>query len=159
MTYLVVRIRGHVNLKAQIRDTMRYLRLNRTNHCVLLPQNPTVDGMLQRAKDYVTWGEVEPSLAALLMLKRGRLAGGKPINDAYIKANTKFPSINSFAKALAAGEAALKDVPGLKPVLRLHPPRGGFEGTKRGYRDGGSLGYRGKDINALVTRMLGPGES
>ena len=158
MTYAVVRVRGRVNLKGQIRDTMRYLRLTRRNHCVLLPQDPTVDGMLRRAKDYVTWGELDPAVAARLLLKRARLSGGRSISDAYVKANTKFPSINSLAKAIAAGEATLKDAPGLKPVLRLHPPASGFEGTKRGFRDGGSLGYRGREINELLIRMLGPEE-
>jgi large subunit ribosomal protein L30 len=112
--------------------------------------------MLLRAKDYVTWGEVDPTVAAMLLVRRARLPGRKRIDDAYVKGNSKYPSINSFAKALAAGEASLKDVAGLKPVLRLDPPRGGFEGTKRGYHEGGALGYRGKDINALITRMLGP---
>ena len=151
MTYAVVRVRGHVNVRGQIGDTLRYLRLHRTNHCVLLPQTATVDGMLRRAKDYVTWGEVDPTVTAQLLLKRSR------VDDTYVKAHTPFPSVNSLAKAVAAGEASLGDVPGVKPVIRLHPPRGGYEGTKRGYAEGGSLGYRGQDINALLVRMLGPG--
>lgn len=156
MTFAVVRVRGKVNLRGEIRDTLRYLRLHRANHCVLVPQDPSTAGMLQRAKDYVTWGEVDPTIAAQLLLRRARLVGDKPINDAYLKSKSKFSSINSLAKALAAGDAALKDVPGLKPVLRLHPPKGGYEGTKRGFAQGGSLGYRGKEINALLQRMLGP---
>ncbi|MBI4416522.1 MAG: 50S ribosomal protein L30 [Euryarchaeota archaeon] len=159
MTYAVVRIRGQVNLNGEIRDTMRYLRLTRANHCVLLPQNPTVEGMLRRAKDYVTWGEIEPSVVRTLLAKRARLVGDQPIDDAYLKKNTKFASVAALAEAVAEGKVALKEVPGIKPVLRLHPPRGGYEGTKRGYRAGGALGYRGKDINPLLLRMLGPEES
>jgi large subunit ribosomal protein L30 len=102
---------------------------------------------------------VEATVAAKLLVKRGRLVGDTAVNDAYLKSNTSFQSVNSFANALVAGKTSLAGVPGLKPVLRLHPPRGGYEGTKRGYRDGGSLGYRGKDINKLLQRMLGPGES
>ena len=156
MTYAVVRLRGHVTLKPKIKDTLQYLRLHRTNHCVLLPKNESVDGMLQRAKDYITWGEVDALVAAQLLVRRARLPGGKPIDDAYVKANSKYPSINSLAKALAGDEATLGDVKGLKPVIRLHPARGGLEGTKRGYHEGGSLGYRGKDINELLARMMGP---
>ena len=156
MTYAVLRIRGHVTQRPEIKDTLRYLRLHRTNHCVLLAQTPSVDGMLQRAKDYITWGEVDPTVAAMLLVRRARLPGGKPIDDAYVKANSKYPSINSFAKALAGGQATLGEIKGIKPVIRLHPPKGGFEATKRGYHEGGSLGYRGKDINALLSRMLGP---
>ena len=156
MTYAVVRVRGHVHLRSEIKDTLRYLRLQRANHCVLVPQTDSVDGMLQHAKDYVTWGEVDPTVAAILLVRRARLPGNKPIDDVYVKANSKYPSINSFAKALAGGQAKLGDVKGLKPVVRLHPPRGGFRGTKRAYRVGGALGYRGKEINALLQRMLGP---
>jgi len=156
MTFAVVRIRGHVTQRPEIKDTLRYLRLHRSNHCILVPETPAMRGMLLRAKDYVTWGEVDPTVAAMLLVRRARLPGRKRIDDAYVKGNSKYPSINSFAKALAAGEAIFKDVAGLKPVLRLDPPRGGLEGIKRGYHEGGALGYRGKDINALITRMLGP---
>jgi len=159
MTYVVIRIRGQVHLNVQVRDTMRYLRLTRANHCVFLPQNPTSDGMLQRAKDYVTWGEVDATVAARVLIKRARLLGDKKIDDAWVKENTKFASVNTLAKAITEGKATLKDVPGLKAVLRLHPPRGGFGGSKRAFRAGGSLGYRGKDINDLILRMLGPEES
>lgn len=157
MTYAVIRVRGHVGLRPEVKDTLRFLRLTRANHCVFVPQTDSVDGMLQRAKDYVTWGEVDQTVAAVLLVRRARLPGDRAIDDAYVKANSKYPSLNSFAKALAGGQATLRDVKGLKPVVRLHPPRGGYEGTKRAYRAGGALGYRGKEINALLQRMLGPG--
>lgn len=41
-------------------------------------------------------------------------------------------------------------------VVFMHPPIGGFErkGIKVPYNLGGALGYRGKEINELVKRML-----
>jgi large subunit ribosomal protein L30 len=47
-------------------------------------------------------------------------------------------------------------VNGLKPVLRLHPPRGskGWGGIKRSYTVGGALGFRGEAIRDLVSRMM-----
>ncbi len=50
----------------------------------------------------------------------------------------------------------VKDVPGLKPFFRLSPPIGGFEraGIKKAYAEGGVLGYRGKEINKLISKML-----
>lgn len=41
-------------------------------------------------------------------------------------------------------------------VYRLQPPRGGFErkGIKKTFKQGGALGYRGKDINNLIKRMI-----
>ena len=157
MTYAIVRVRGHVHLRGSIAETLGYLRLHRTNHCVIVAKSDTVDGMLQMAKDYVTWGDVDATVAAMLLVKRGEVTGGTAVDDAYVKENSKFPSINSFAKALVGGQATLKDVKGLKPVIRLHPPRGGFRGIKRSFRQGGALGYRGPEINALLQKMLGPG--
>jgi len=43
----------------------------------------------------------------------------------------------------------------VKPVFRLHPPRGGFKGSiRKPYGAGGELGYRGAAINELIRRML-----
>ena len=57
---------------------------------------------------------------------------------------------------MAAGKATMKDVDGLKPIFRLHPPRGskGWGGIKRAFTVGGALGFRGEAISALVGRML-----
>ncbi len=42
-----------------------------------------------------------------------------------------------------------------KKVYRLAPPRGGHKkGIKLSYKAGGALGYRGKDINDLIKRMM-----
>lgn len=154
MTYAVVRVRGRVNVRGEVRDTLRFLRLHRANHCVLVPKNSTVDGMLRRARDYVTWGEVEPSVAGRLLAGRAQLTEGKPLDDAYVKEHTSFPTVDALTKAIATGRTTVSDVPGLKPVFRLHPPLGGYEGTKHGFAEGGALGYRGKDINALILRMV-----
>jgi len=50
----------------------------------------------------------------------------------------------------------MKSVDGLKPVLRLHPPRGskGWGGIKRAYSVGGALGFRGEEISSLAERMI-----
>ena len=73
-----------------------------------------------------------------------------------MKENSGYPDIRAFARALAAGEAKLRDVKGLKPVFRLNPPRGGFErrGIKKPRSLGGALGYRGDKIKELLGRMV-----
>ena len=64
--------------------------------------------------------------------------------------------IKDFAKSVTSGESTVKDVPGLKRVFRLHPPRGpkGWGGIKRSFVVGGALGARGDAINNLVDRMI-----
>ena len=150
----VIRVRGHAKIQHQAVETMNQLKLNRVNHCVVLPQNATTKGMLQRVKDYVTWGELTHETLARLLLQRGEVMGGAKLTDAYVKDNSKFTSILSLAKAVEKGEASFSEVNGLKPVIRLPPPRKGYENTKRSYADRGSLGNRGADIEKLLDRML-----
>ena len=154
MAYAVIRIRGTVNVRGDIADTLKMLRLTRANHCVVVPENESYKGMLQKAKDYITWGEIEPETMARLLYLRGMLVGNHPISEAFVRENTEYDSIEELAKAIASGKVNMNRIDGLKPVFRLHPPIGGFKKIKRAYSDGGCLGYRGKDINALLDRMM-----
>jgi large subunit ribosomal protein L30 len=154
MSFAVLRLRGKGDLRHSVKDTLRLLHLTRQNHCTVVPQDPTYRGMLHLVKDYVTWGEVDPEVLARLLLKRGRQVGDRPIDDAFIKDHSKYKSIWDLSQALAKGDARLSEVRELRPVLRLPPPRRGFRGIKRGFHDGGDLGYRGKAINDLLGRML-----
>ena len=150
----VVRVRGHAKIQWSAVETMTRLKLTRVNHCVVLPKTATTDGMLHRVKDYVTWGELGHEALAKMLFQRGEVVGGGRLTDSFVKENSKYQAILSLAKALEAGEAKLADVKGLKPVVRLPPPRHGYESTRRAYVDGGSLGYRGKEMEKLVDRML-----
>jgi large subunit ribosomal protein L30 len=47
----------------------------------------------------------------------------------------------------------IKDIPNLKPVFRLHPPRKGHKGIKQSFKTGGELGYHGEAINELIKKM------
>jgi large subunit ribosomal protein L30 len=110
--------------------------------------------MLQKAKDVLTWGEVEQKVLEQLIRKRGRLAGDKRLTDELIRSQTSFQSLSEFTAAVHAGEAELRALPGLKKVFRLHPPRKGYRATKRPFKDFGDLGYRGGRINELILRMI-----
>lgn len=156
MTFAVVRVRGGIRTSRDVKETLRLLRLTRQNHLVFVPEDASHRGMLQKVKDYVTWGEVDAETIAEVLALRGRLSGGRPLTDEAVRARTEFKSTRELAAALAESRAAISRLGGIKPVIRLHPPRGGYEGTKRPFRDGGSLGYRGRDICSLVRSMLGP---
>src|SRR5512136_415318 len=154
MTFAVIRLRGKHDLRRDVEDTLKMLHLTRQNHCVIVPQDPTYQGMLKIVKDFVTWGEVDEQTLAKALLRRGRAVGDKPIDDAFVKGHSKYKSVWDLSQAVAKGEASLREVTDLRPVLRLHPPRRGLRGIKRGYHDGGDLGYRGTAINELIERML-----
>ena len=150
----IIKVRGSVNVRRDVKETMQMLGLTRINHCVVIDDTPTYRGMLQKAKDMLTWGEVEQKVLEQLIRKRGRLTGDKRLTDEFIKSQTPFQSLNEFAAAVHAGEAELKALPGLKKVFRLHPPRKGYKATKRPFKDFGDLGYRGGQINELVLKMI-----
>ena len=59
MTIIVVRARSDVKVERKIRETMGHMNLTRVNHAVIIPDNAQYRGMLQKAKDYITWGEAD----------------------------------------------------------------------------------------------------
>ena len=128
----------------------------RDSHAVLVPKTDSYDGMLQKVKDYVTWGEVDEDTIGTLIKERGRMAGNHQVTDSVVKSSSEHSTIKSLSKAIASGEATTKDVEGMKPVFRLHPPRGskGWGGITRAYSVGGALGFRGDGIGELAARMF-----
>ncbi len=151
--YAIIRLRGSVNTKPEIKDTLKMLRLNQINHCVVVPDTPNYKGMIQKVKDYVAYGPINSETLALILENRGRVAGGDRLTDEYVAKNSGFKSIKEFAEALASGKAVMSDVAGLNPVFRMHPPRKGHAGLKRTFQQGGALGNYGEDISLLVEKM------
>jgi large subunit ribosomal protein L30 len=154
MVYAVVRVRGTVNVKPNIKKTMELLRLTRTNHCVLLEENEVYKGMLQIVKDYTTWGEISKETLSKLLSSRGKLIGDKPLTEEYLKKATPYHSIEKLSDALVAGKVTYKEIPEIKPFFRLNPPKKGHRTVKRSFVNKGSLGYRKEAINTLIERML-----
>ena len=62
--FAVIRIRGHVAVRGEHEDTMRMLGLKRAHTLVLLPETATTRAMIRKVAGFVTWGEVDDSVAA-----------------------------------------------------------------------------------------------
>jgi large subunit ribosomal protein L30 len=154
MTYAIIRVRGIVNVKPNIKKTLQLLNLTRVNHCVLTEESPSAKGMLQIVKDYVTWGEIEKDTLTKLIKEKGRLEGEKPITEDYLKSATSYKDIEKLVEAITLKKLKFKEIPNVKPLFRLDPPRKGYESVKRAYTKKGTLGYRGKEINKLLEKML-----
>lgn len=151
--FAIIRLKGSVNTKPQIKDTMRMLRLNQVNHCVVVPDTPNYRGMIQIVKDYVAYGPIDANTLATILENRGKLVGGDKLTDEFVAKNSSFKSIKEFAEAVASGKAKLADMPNLNVVFRLHPPRKGHAGIKRTFQQGGALGNHGEEISLLVEKM------
>jgi len=149
----VIRVRGTVNVNPKIKTTMENLRLFKPNHLVLISEDNVSKKMAEKAKDYVTFGEVSEETLAKLLAKRARLEGNKKVTLDYLK-EKKVSGFEGLAKSLIEGKIKLKEL-GIVPVLRLHPPRKGHKraGIKKSFVVGGALGYRGKEINRLIISM------
>ena len=154
MAYAVIRVRGQPDVSYDIEYTMGLLGVNKVNHCAIVPENASTKGMLQKVKDYTTYGEINAETLAQLIRVRGRLSGDRMITDEYLAETSDFKTVEELAKAIIENDYRMKDVEAAKPVFRLHPPVKGYEGNKRSYKNGGALGYRGEAINDLIARML-----
>ncbi|MEM1716105.1 MAG: 50S ribosomal protein L30 [Candidatus Bathyarchaeia archaeon] len=150
----VVRVRGTVNVRRDISDTLKMLHLVRNCHATLIDNRPSYLNMLHKVHNYVTWGEVSKEVIALLLRERGRLRGNRKITDEYAR-KIGFESVDDLAEAIHSLKVEFHKLPEIKPVFRLHPPSGGYDGSiKKSYKSGGVVGYRGEDINDLLKRMI-----
>ena len=150
---LVIRIRGQINVSKREEDTLRMLRIDRNNYATIIDNRPSYLGMLNEAKDFITWGEPSVETISLLLKKRGRIQGNKKIEEAEISA-LGFNDFDDLAKSIYIGEKEIQKMKPLKPFFRLHPPKGGFKNSiKRPFGSRGELGYRGEKINELAKKM------
>lgn len=150
----VVRVRGLSDVRGEINDTLKMLRLNHNCHAVLIDDRSSYLGMLKKVENQVTWGEVSRDTVTKVLKKRGRTLGSKRLTDEYTK-KVGYESLDELAEAVWKLEVDYKSLPDIEPVFRLHPPRKGYRGgVKKTYNVGGSLGYRGEDINTLLENMI-----
>lgn len=140
--FLIIRIRGSVNMAYKLKDTLSMLNLTRTNHCIIVPKTKSYEGMLEKCKDFITWGEVSEENLKKLVLKRGRKPGNKKLEEKEALEIVK----------IILKEESLKNAK-IKPIFRLSPPSKGMKKIKVAYPKG-AVGYRGEKINKLLEKMM-----
>ncbi|MCX8181569.1 MAG: 50S ribosomal protein L30 [Candidatus Methanomethyliaceae archaeon] len=149
--FLAIRIRGITGVPPEMLDVLNRLNIPKKHSASLIPDNPSMVGMLKKVSDYITWGEISRDSLVALLKKRGRLEGNKRLTEESLK-KIGFNSFEELAdKILTNGKVP----PLIKKTFRLTPPSGGFKGpiTKH-VNEGGELGYRGEAINQLLSRMI-----
>lgn len=152
--HAVVQLRGEVNMRQSVRDTLGMLNVHGVNHATLVPDTDTYRGMLTKVNDYVAYGEPSEETVATLLRRRAEpLAGSADVDDEWVAEHTDYDDVDALAAALVAEETTLREV-GLSPSLRLHPPRGGHRGIKHPDREGGELGkHTSEAMDELLTAM------
>lgn len=150
--FVILRVRGKIGIRENIESTMELLNLTRSNHCVLYNETPKIKGMVKKAKDYITWGEISKEVLVKLLKKRGKVytKEGK-----LVKISDQEKDIEKLADDILNSKKTIKEL-NIKPVFRLKPPSKGYDrkGIKKTFNEGGVLGYRGEEINSLLRRMI-----
>ena len=151
--YLVVRIKGQADCPYWATTTMTLLKLDKKYRATILPAKDNTLGMLRKVQHYVTWTEIDASLATELVDKKARKGGYQKITADDLK-KLGFANAEELGKALAEGKATLSKLKPLKPWFALAPPKLGFKkSTKRLYGQKGILGQN-KELDAIVRRMI-----
>ena len=151
--YLVVRIKGQADCPYWATTTMTLLKLDKKYRATILPAKDNTLGMLRKVQHYVTWTEIDASLATELVDKKARKGGYQKVTADDLK-ELGFASAAELGAALAEGKATLSKLKPLKPWFALAPPVHGFKrSTKKLYGQKGILGQN-KELDTIVRRMI-----
>ena len=152
MAYAVIRLKSSRDKTKKVEVTLEMLRLNSDNHCTIIPERDTYEGMLQKVEDLITWGEIDIETMVDLLKHKSDMDTDEL--EEKISEKTSYDKLDQFAIAVTSDKITLDEIDGLERVFRLNPPEGGYRSTKKAFNMGGSLGYRGSDINSLIQKML-----
>lgn len=152
MAYLVVRIKGTVNIPRWAQITLDGLNLDKRFRATIVPESTEYLGMLRKVKEEVAWTKADAGIVKELLEKRGRKTGYKPISKSDLP--KEYKSMDDLAAAIAENKVAISKLEGIKPWFALSPPKGGFKRkTKTQYAQNGILGEDGELVE-IVKRML-----
>ena len=68
----VIRVTGDVNLSERIRETFNRLKLRRKYSCIVLKPTKEQEGMIEKVRDFVAFGEINENTLKKLVEKRGK---------------------------------------------------------------------------------------
>jgi large subunit ribosomal protein L30 len=156
MVYLVVRMKGTVNIPNWAKTTLDNLHLQKKFRATLIPENEQTLGMLQKIKEIVAWTSVEESFIREFIEKKGRYSSSKLLssNTESKKDENNAPDIDNMISDISKNDSFLSKISGLKPWFALNPPKGGFKRkSKTLYSQKGILGEN-RELLDLVKRMM-----
>jgi large subunit ribosomal protein L30 len=150
MAFVVLRIKGSVNVPHWARYTLDSLNLYKKFWATILPETPESLGMLKKIKEFVAWTHVDAGLVKELIEKRGKISGSKPV----LQETGPYNSIDALASDIAKDKVRLSSLQVIKPWFALNPPRGGFKRkTKTQYNQKGILG-EDRELANIIRRMI-----
>jgi large subunit ribosomal protein L30 len=128
--YLVaIMVRSAIDANPKISGILNRMGLRKRLTLVVHKSSEEIKNQFKEIKDYITYGEIDEGYLTKLLEKRGQES--------------------ETGKLVVKGKK-------YKRHMGMHPPVKGFErgGIKKGFGQGGALGYRGQEISKLIERML-----
>ena len=153
MAFLVVRMRGTVNVPFWALTTLQNLYLNKRFSATLVPETSDYLGMLRKIKEWVAWSKADSEIVKTLIEKRGKKITQLD-SQKESKKKDEYKAIDELVNVIVNDKIKFSDQSNIKPWFSLNPPRGGFKKkSKKQFTDGGILGNN-KDLLEIVKRMV-----
>ena len=153
MAFLVVRMRGTVNVPFWALTTLQNLYLNKRFSATLVPETSDYLGMLRKIKEWVAWLKADSEIVKTLIEKRGKKITQLD-SQKESKKKDEYKGIDELVNVIVNDKIKFSDQSNIKPWFSLNPPRGGFKKkSKKQFTDGGILGNN-KDLLEIVKRMV-----
>jgi large subunit ribosomal protein L30 len=153
MAFLVVRMKGTVNVPFWALTTLQNLYLNKRFSATLVPETADYLGMLRKIKEWVAWSKADSEIVKTLIEKRGKKITQLD-SQKESKKKDEYKGIDELVNVIVKDKIKFSDQNNIKPWFSLNPPRGGFKKkSKKQFTDGGILGNN-KDLLEIVKRMV-----
>ena len=154
MAFLVVRMRGTVNVPFWALTTLKNLYLNKKFSATLVPENSDYLGMLRKINQWVAWSKADSEIVKTLIEKRGKKKTPKLDTQKESERKDEYKGIDELVNVIVNDKIKFSDQNSIKPWFSLNPPKGGFKRkSKKQFSDGGILGNN-KNLLAIVKRMV-----
>lgn len=154
MAFLVVRMRGTVNVPFWALTTLKNLYLNKKFSATLVPENSGYLGMLRKINQWVAWSKADSEIVKTLIEKRGKKKTPKLDTQKESGRKDEYKGIDELVDVIVNDKIKFSDQNNIKPWFSLNPPKGGFKRkSKKQFSDGGILGNN-KDLFEIVKRMV-----
>jgi len=154
MAFLVVRMRGTVNVPFWALTTLKNLYLNKKFSATLVPETSDYLGMLRKINQWVAWSKADSEIVKKLIEKRGKKKTPKLDTQKESGRKDEYKGIDELVNVIVNDKLKFSDQNSIKPWFSLNPPKGGFKRkSKKQFSDGGILGNN-KELLEIVKRMV-----
>ncbi|MGB7706545.1 MAG: 50S ribosomal protein L30 [Nitrososphaeraceae archaeon] len=154
MAFLVVRMRGTVNVPFWALTTLKNLYLNKKFSATVVPETSDYLGMLRKINQWVAWSKADSDIVKMLIEKRGKKKTPKLDTQKESERKDEYKGIDELVNVIVNDKIKFSDQNSIKPWFSLNPPKGGFKRkSKKQFSDGGILGNN-KDLLEIVKRMV-----